>query len=126
MSANDVQIGGDHYKNLAVQPWDFFVATGVWRDFFVCSAIAYIARWKEKGGRQDLRKALHYTEKRIELGDAPAAYLGSQTAEKFYAQFGPRESAAMYSLASGDFISAYGIIESIITRDMKDRGELEE
>lgn len=126
MSANDVQIGGEHYKKLVVQPWDFFVSAGIWRDFFVCSSIAYLSRWKEKGGRLDLRKALHYTEKRIELGDAPVAYLPTKLAEKFYKQFGPRESAAMYSLAAGDFVSAMGIIESIITRDMKEHGELEE
>jgi hypothetical protein len=35
--------------------------------FMQGSAIKYLARWKDKGGVEDLRKARHYIDKLIEL-----------------------------------------------------------
>ena len=43
------QVGGNHYKDKAIQP------------------IEYITRWKEKNGVADLEKAKHYIELLIEL-----------------------------------------------------------
>lgn len=64
-SANDVQIGGDHYKRMHPEPWDVIMA---WeRDYLVGSAIKYLARWEQKGGVADLQKAVHFLQKRIEL-----------------------------------------------------------
>lgn len=73
MSANDVQEGGDHYKKLRIQPWDYIDANGI--GYFEGSAIAYLTRWRDKGGVQDLRKARHYIDKliEIELGKQAAA-----------------------------------------------------
>ncbi len=63
MSENDKQVGGDHYKKCQFQPWD-------WERYGVggleWTAIKYITRYKEKGGVQDLHKALHYIDKLIE------------------------------------------------------------
>lgn len=70
MSANNSQIGGDHYKTLQPEPWDV-----IWqwrRDYLVGSAIKYLARWETKGGVDDLRKAVHFIQKRIELAEAEA------------------------------------------------------
>lgn len=67
MSANDKQIGGDHYKSLQPEPWDVIMA---WkRDYLVGSAIKYLARWEQKGGIADLHKAVHFLQKRIELAE---------------------------------------------------------
>jgi UDP-3-O-acyl-N-acetylglucosamine deacetylase len=63
--ANDIQYGGDHYRKMAIQPWDFIDANDI--PFLEGSAIAYIARWRSKGGVEDLRKAIHFLEKRIEI-----------------------------------------------------------
>lgn len=63
--ANAIQVGGDHYRRMAIQPWDFIAANGI--GYFEGSAIAYIARWRHKGGVEDLRKAVHYLNKLIEL-----------------------------------------------------------
>lgn len=65
MSANDRQPGGSHYKNKAIQPWDFIASNDL--DFFQGNIIKYVVRWREKGGIEDLRKAQHYLEKYIEV-----------------------------------------------------------
>jgi hypothetical protein len=65
MTANDKQIGGSHYKEGAIQPWDYIAANSI--GYFEGNIIKYVSRWKQKGGVDDLRKAQHYLEKLIEL-----------------------------------------------------------
>lgn len=65
MQANDLQVGGDHYKQQAIQPWDYIAANNL--DFFQGSIIKYVTRWRNKAGVQDLEKALHFLQKYIEL-----------------------------------------------------------
>ena len=68
-----VQIGGDHYRTKAVQPWD---AMEAWMDreqfigFLRGNAIKYLARAGSKGDAVvDYRKAQHYMAKLIEVLD---------------------------------------------------------
>lgn len=68
MTANNRQVGGDHYKSKAIQPWDFIVANDI--PFLEGSAIKYIARWRDKGGLDDLEKAKHFIDKIIEVEQA--------------------------------------------------------
>lgn len=65
MSANSKQHGGKHYKSLAIEPWDYIESNNI--PFLEGSAIKYITRWRDKGGVADLKKAIHFIEKRIEL-----------------------------------------------------------
>ena len=65
MSANDIQVAGDHYKRQPMQPWDYIAANGL--GFFEGNVVKYVSRWREKGGVDDLRKAAHYLQKLIEL-----------------------------------------------------------
>lgn len=65
MSANSIQVAGDHYRKRAIQPWDYIAANDI--GYFEGNAIKYLSRWKEKGGIDDLRKARHYIDKLIEL-----------------------------------------------------------
>ena len=65
MSANEIQVGGDHYKLKTIQPWDFIAANNL--GFFEGNIVKYITRWRDKAGVDDLRKAKHYLEKLIEL-----------------------------------------------------------
>ena len=65
MSANDSQVGGNHYKGKAIQPWDYIVANNL--GYLEGNVVKYISRWREKGGIDDLRKVLHYTQKLIEV-----------------------------------------------------------
>jgi len=63
--ANNIQIGGDHYRRCKIQPWDFISANGL--GFMEGTVISYLTRWEDKGGIQDLRKCQHYLDKMIEL-----------------------------------------------------------
>lgn len=64
-SANAEQVGGTHYRDQAVQPWDFIARNGI--GYLEGCAIKYLSRWRQKGGVADLRKARHYIDKLIEL-----------------------------------------------------------
>ena len=65
MSALNKQVSGDHYKKLKIQPAEYIHANGI--GFFEGEAISYVSRWKEKGGLNDVRKAIHILEMLIEL-----------------------------------------------------------
>ena len=65
MSTNDYQVGGEHYKKLAVQVRDFIAINGI--PYLEGCAIKYLCRWRDKGGVKDLEKAKHYIDKIIEL-----------------------------------------------------------
>ena len=59
-NAWDKQVGGEHYKQYAIQPAQFALANGL--DYAQSNAIKYIVRHKDKNGVQDLDKAIHYIE----------------------------------------------------------------
>ena len=59
-NAWDKQVGGEHYKQYAIQPAQFALANGL--DYAQSNAIKYIVRHKDKNGVQDLDKAIHYVE----------------------------------------------------------------
>jgi hypothetical protein len=63
--ANENQVGGQHYKGKAIQPWDFIAANEL--GYFEGNIVKYVSRWRDKGGVDDLRKARHYLDKLIEL-----------------------------------------------------------
>jgi hypothetical protein len=54
------QIGGKHYKKMAIQPSVFINKNKL--DFAEGNAIKYICRHKLKGGKEDILKAIHYLE----------------------------------------------------------------
>lgn len=66
MSANDYQVGGDHYhvEGVDVQHWDVAVALKL--GYFEGQITRYLSRWRKKNGIQDLDKALHFLDKLIE------------------------------------------------------------
>jgi len=64
-TANSLQHGGQHYKGLTIEPWDYIAANKI--GFLEGNAIKYLTRWKEKNGVEDLYKALHYVQKAIEV-----------------------------------------------------------
>ncbi len=62
---NSIQIGGVHYKKYEYQPWDVVLD---WKlGYLDGTALKYIARWRDKGGLQDIQKAIHFLEKLIEV-----------------------------------------------------------
>jgi len=63
---NKRQVGGDHYKKHGdLQPWDVIVAWNL--GYLDGTALKYIARWRDKGGINDIKKAIHFLEKFIEV-----------------------------------------------------------
>lgn len=64
-NAKDVQIGGNHYKDLKIQPIEYIHANGL--DFFEGNVVKYISRHRYKNGKKDLEKAKHYIDLLIEL-----------------------------------------------------------
>ena len=71
LSALDTQVGGDHYKKLgAYQPWEVlhhWLTPEEFRGYMKGTAIAYLARERDKGGMVDISKAGHTLEGLVEL-----------------------------------------------------------
>lgn len=67
-SALAIQVGGDHYKSRPIQPIQFSMANSL--DACASSILKYVTRHASKNGRQDLEKALHYVDLRLETATA--------------------------------------------------------
>lgn len=86
MSANNMQIGGSHYQS-GYQHWDLIEEHGI--GYLEAAASKYVTRWRRKDGRKDLEKALHYTDKLIELhkrGVRPPRGVASAAAVKRFGE----------------------------------------
>lgn len=59
------QVGGEHYKKMGIQPAVFIAANKL--HFFEGSVIKYVCRHREKGGAEDIKKAIHYLQMILEL-----------------------------------------------------------
>ena len=62
--ALEIQVGGNHYKDLAIQPIEYIFANDI--GYAEGNIIKYVSRWKSKNGIQDLKKARHYLDLLIE------------------------------------------------------------
>ena len=58
------QVGGKHYLKYKIQPSEFVVENKLL--YPEGSVIKYILRHQDKGGKQDLEKAIHFIEMIIE------------------------------------------------------------
>ena len=67
------QVGGNHYKNMAIEPSEFIFKNDL--NWLEGNAIKYICRHNAKGGKQDLNKAKHYIDLLIEWGYSDEASL---------------------------------------------------
>jgi hypothetical protein len=59
-----VQVGGAHYKEMAIQPVEYILKNGI--GYCEGNVIKYVSRWRHKGGIEDLKKARHYLDLLIE------------------------------------------------------------
>ena len=60
MSALDKQEGGDHYKDMKIQPVEYSRANQLLG--LESAVIKYVSRHKKKGGVLDINKAIHCLE----------------------------------------------------------------
>lgn len=58
------QVGGSHYKDLKIQPVEYIMANNI--PYMEGNVVKYCTRWRDKGGVQDLEKAMHYLQMLIE------------------------------------------------------------
>lgn len=65
--ADDTQVGGSHYKDKTIQPWDYIIANDL--GYLEGNVVKYISRWKNKNGIEDLKKAQHYLAKLLEVAN---------------------------------------------------------
>ena len=70
MSADDVQMGGDHYKKMGVQPWN---VVDTWPmeqriGYYRGGALKYLMRMGTKDeNTQEIQKGIHYLTKLLEV-----------------------------------------------------------
>ena len=65
VSALDKQVSGSHYKDKGIQPISYIHANNL--GFCEGNVIKYVTRHKDKNGRADIEKAIHYLELLLEL-----------------------------------------------------------
>lgn len=64
MSESNKQVGGNHYKHLKIEPTEYAHANDL--GFLEGNVVKYVTRHKDKGGAEDLKKAIHYIEMILE------------------------------------------------------------
>lgn len=69
-ASTDKQVGGNHYQ-LPIQPIEYILANGL--GYCEANVVKYVSRWRNKGGIQDLKKAIHYLEMLIEQEEKDAS-----------------------------------------------------
>jgi hypothetical protein len=65
MSALKQQVGGSHYTKYPIQPVQYVQANRL--RYLESSVIKYVTRHQDKGGAQDIRKAIHCLELLLQL-----------------------------------------------------------
>tara|TARA_A100001391_G_scaffold134775_4_gene93566 strand:- start:41 stop:313 length:273 start_codon:yes stop_codon:yes gene_type:complete len=64
----DKQVGGSHYKNFHIQPYEFISKNNL--SFFQGNVVKYVCRYLHKNGVEDLDKIIHYCElEKLKLKD---------------------------------------------------------
>jgi hypothetical protein len=59
----DKQVGGSHYKNFHIQPYEFISKNNL--SFFQGNVVKYVCRYLSKNKIEDLQKIIHYCELEI-------------------------------------------------------------
>ena len=70
VTANERQVGADHYKTMPMQPWEVMEAVlkpEEFRGFLKGNVIKYSMRAGRKDGSDDAGKAQHYRQKLAEV-----------------------------------------------------------
>lgn len=59
------QVGGAHYKSLPIQPVEFCQRNKL--GYCESTVVKYVSRHREKGGKQDIEKAIHFLNILLEI-----------------------------------------------------------
>lgn len=90
--ASATQVGGNHYKDMVIQPAEFIHKNGI--GYMEGCAIKYLSRWKKKNGRQDLLKARHYIDLLLEMTPDPESSGVEQASDSGNPESGIVDAAA--------------------------------
>ena len=60
LKASEKQVAGNHYKKYKIQPGYFCEVNGL--DGYESAVVKYVVRHQDKGGREDIDKAIHCLE----------------------------------------------------------------
>lgn len=130
-SANDTQVGGDHYKKHGqYQPWDVLQAwltPEEYRGWQKGVAIVYLARERDKGGDQDIMKAGHHIQKLVEVMARQAATQKATDAEAALNKgVVPLEEARAWTAVPDSFFEQLSVETASMGRDeaLDEREEL--
>ena len=63
VKVQNMQIGGSHYKNFYIQPYEFISKNNL--SFFQGCVVKYVCRYMKKDKIKDLEKIIHYFELEI-------------------------------------------------------------
>lgn len=116
MVANNIQIGGNHYK-LSYQHWDFIIDTNI--HYILANAIKYIVRWRRKDGVNDLKKAKHYLDKAIECNIIIDPGIDFESIDKFTDQLPVKDAIVILHICGNQFSNAVSDINKMINRSEK-------
>lgn len=100
------QVGGDHYRNLKIQPIELFQKTGL--DFELANAMKYVIRYKRKNGIEDLQKAKQYLDFYAARWKPLNDFVNA-----FFRQFDPKTRFLMEEILFGNFESAKMLIDQL-------------
>lgn len=96
MKANDIQIGGDHYKNMAVEPWDVIDTWPIQQRIgaYRAGMLKYTMRMGSKDEHvQEIGKGVHYGQKLQEVLEQAADIDKHESRTLLFSE---AELAAMY------------------------------
>ena len=71
------QVGGTHYSDLTIQPWDAMRAWFTpeeYASYHIGTVIGYLSRHRRKGGLNDLKKAHHHLSELIRYFEEEEEY----------------------------------------------------
>lgn len=119
--ASDLQVGGDHYKSMKMQPAQF--VHGLNLGYLRGNVIKYVSRHRRKAGKEDIRKALHYVELLKEWGDTDAqifrtldnvtkAMIQAATSD-FVSQLHPKDGGVVWAIVGGELDMAVAALLEI-------------
>ena len=65
VDALDIQVGGMHYKQYQIQPVEFCQKNNL--NAIEASIVKYAVRHRDKGGKEDVEKIIHYAKLLLQL-----------------------------------------------------------
>ena len=124
--SNKHQVGGRHYK-AEFQHWDWVAYVGL--GYFEGQITRYVMRWQKKNGVEDVKKAIHYTEKLMELvgeihvGNCVLRTKGTEDATKWFfksSKVQDREQLICRAVLDWRTMEDLHVVHGLITNLLKD------